>query len=110
MSSVNAFFSSPTASTSLMKAFMAQSRAATLQSLSFFSGSDPMDTVDFSQTAFDSSFLMSIVQSGNTGLFSGIYKDAAAFNQSLLSSVSAAAGLSAGFSNSLIGQLVDQAA
>ena len=51
-----------------------------------------------------------VVQAGNTGLFSGIYKDAAAFNQSMFSSVSAAAGLNAEFSNSLIGQLVDQAA
>jgi len=110
MPSVNAFFSSSTATSSLMKAFMAQSKASMLQNLSFFSGNDPMDTVDFSQTAIDSSFLTSIVQAGNTGLFSGIYKDAAAFNQSMFSSVSAAAGLNAEFSNSLIGQLVDQAA
>lgn len=109
MTSISAFFSSPTANTSLMHAFMAQSQAASLQSLSFFSGQDPSDTVDFSQTALDSSLVMSLIQGGNTALFGGVYTDAAAFNQSMMSSVSAAAGLH--FSdNSLLGQLVNQMA
>ncbi len=110
MSSINTFFSSPTASRSMLNAFMAQSRSSMLQNLSFFSGADPADTVDFSQTAIDSSFLTSLVQSGNSGLFKGIYKDAAAFNQSMMSSVSATAGLNFEFDNSIIGQLVNHTA
>jgi hypothetical protein len=110
MASINAFFSSSTATTSLMHAFMAQSQASMLQNLSFFSGDDPADTVDFSQTAIDSSFFTSIMQAGNSRLFGGIYKDAASFNQSMMTSVSAAAGLHTEFDNSLIGQLIDQAA
>ena len=110
MSSINPFFSSTTASNSMMQAFMAQSRASMLQNLSFFSGADAFDTVDFSQTAIDSSFFTSIMQAGNMGLFKGIYKDAADFNQSMMTSVSAAAGLNFEYDNSLIGQLVDQAA
>ncbi len=108
MSSINPFFSSSTASSSMVKAFMAQSKAATLQNLSFFSGASPTDTVDFSKTAIDSSFFMSIMQSGNSGLFKGVYKNAAAFNESMMASVSAAAGLNTGFDNTLIGQLVNQ--
>ena len=41
-------------------------------------------------------------------VFGGIYKDAAAFNQSLMTSVSEAAGVHFNPGDSLLGQLVNQ--
>lgn len=109
MNTISSFFNSPQATASLMKAFMAQSKAASLQSLSFFSGKEPGDTADFSQMAVDSSMISSLIQGGNTAVFGAIYKDAAAFNQSLMTSVAGAAGFR--FSDqSLIGSLVNVAA
>ena len=112
MATVNAFYSSSTASSSLMHAFMAQSQASMLQNLSFFNSDSGRsnDTVDFSQTARDGSMFMSIIQGGNTSLFGSVFKDAAAFNQSLMTSVSTAAGFHFDSDNSLLGQLVDHVA
>lgn len=110
MNGINSFYSSPGATASLMRAFMDQSRAAILQQTTFFSGKDAFDSVDFTQTALDSSFLTSIFQAGNSAIFGGIYKNADAFNQSLMTSVSASAGLKLDFNDSLIGQLVNQVA
>jgi hypothetical protein len=111
MTTVSAFFNSPTASTSFVKAFMAQSKAATLQSLSFFNNNkDPFDTVNFTQQALDSSLVTSLIQGGNTALFGSIYKDAASFNQSLMSTVSASMGLHFDDDESLLGQLINHLA
>ena len=108
MATVNAFYSSHTATASLMKAFIAQSKASVLQNLSFFSGSEPTDFVDFSQTAMQSSMFSSIIQGGNSAIFGSIYKDAESFNQGLMTSVSSAAGFHFGEDDSLLGQLVNQ--
>jgi len=110
MPTVNPFFNSPTASWSIVQAFKAQSQASVLQSLTFFSGKPQPETASFSQAAVDSAFFTSLVQAGNTSLFSAVYDGAEAFNQSLLSTVSQTAGLHAGYDNPLIGGLLDLAA
>lgn len=108
MSTVNAFYDSPHAAASMVKAFMAQSRASVLQNLSFFSRSEPIDTVDFSQMALQGSMFSTIMQGGNSSVFGSLYEDFEAFNQSLMSSVSAAAGFKFSNDGSLLGQLVNQ--
>jgi hypothetical protein len=108
MATVNAFFNSSTASTSLMKAFMAQSKASVLQNLSFFNGRESTDLVDISQIAMQSSMFASIMQGGNSAVFGSLYDDAEAFNQSLMTSVAATAGFNFDTSNSFLGQLINQ--
>jgi len=108
MATVGSLYSSRTASSSLLRAFRYQSQASTLRNLSFFSGVNSNDAAGFSQTARDASMFSSIIQNGNRSLFGAVYKDAAAFNQSMSDSVSAAAGLNPGSGNSLLGQLVNQ--
>ncbi|MFT3687244.1 MAG: hypothetical protein QM783_20365 [Phycisphaerales bacterium] len=109
MTSVSAFFNSPSAPSTFVRAFMAQSKAATLQSLSFFNGKDEFDTASFTQMAVDSSIVTSLIQGGNTALFGSIYKDAKGFNQSLMTSVAGAAGINLD-DNSLLGQLINKVA
>lgn len=107
MATVSAYYSSRTASTSLLRAFRYQSQASTLRNLSFFNSGDPSDSVDFSRTAREGSMMMSLIQGGNRSLFGGLYANAEAFNLSMMNSVAATIGLQSDSSTSLLGQMIN---
>lgn len=112
MPALSSIYSSSSANASLIGAFMSASKASILNNL-FTQARDPANSDSFqlaaSMPAFDASFYTAMVRGGNLSAFGSVYKDSASFNQNLMGSVAASAGLkwdTAG--DSLTSQMIDQ--
>jgi hypothetical protein len=96
MSSLSSVYSSSTAHASLISAFMMKSQSNMLDGL-FAASRDPegVDTFQLanSMPIFDASFYSSMQQGSNMAVFGSVYKDAAGFNDALMSSVAASSGM-----------------